>query len=64
MKKDITELYVIVDDFCQQYAKYFHSQVLPCNRQPTRLPCLQISEIMTIILLFHQSPAKNFNRVA
>ena len=60
MKKDITELYVIVDDFCQQYAKYFNSQIFPRNHQPTRIPCLQISEIMTIILLFHQSPAKNF----
>lgn len=29
MKKDITELYVIVDDFCQQYVKYFNSQIFP-----------------------------------
>ncbi len=60
MKKDITKLYVVVDDFCKQYEQYFNSQVLPKNRQPTRTPCLEISEIMTIVLLFHQSPAKNF----
>jgi len=60
MKKDITKLYVVVDDFCKEYERYFYSQTLPKNKQPTRTPCLEISEIMTIILLFHQSPAKNF----
>ena len=60
MKKDITKLYVVVDDFCKQYTQYLNSQLLPKNRQPTRTPCLEISEIMTIVLLFQQSPAKNF----
>lgn len=60
MKKDITELYVMVDDFCKQYEQYLNSKNLPKNRKPTRVPNLQISEIMTIILLFHRSPAKNF----
>jgi hypothetical protein len=60
MKKDITELFVLLDDFCNQYGLFLQRQVLPKNRKPTRIPCLQISEIMTIVLLFHQSPAKNF----
>jgi hypothetical protein len=60
MKKDITKLYVVVDDFCKQYEQYLNSQTLPKNRKLTRVPCLEISEIMSIILLFHQSPAKNF----
>jgi len=60
MKKDITELFVILDDFCNQYDLFLQKQILPRNRRPTRTPCLQISEIMSIVLLFHQSPAKNF----
>ena len=60
MKKDITELFVLLDDFCTEYARFLQKQLLPKNRNPTRVPCLQISEIMCIVLLFHQSPAKNF----
>lgn len=60
MKKDITELFCLLDDFCKEYDKYFQSQLLPGKRRPTRTPKLQVSEIMVIILLFQQSPAKNF----
>jgi len=60
MKKDITELFMWVDDFCQQYDAWLVSHTLPPTRQLTRTPGLQTSEIMTIVLLFHQSPAKNF----
>jgi hypothetical protein len=60
MKKDITELFVLLDDFCAEYDQFLQKQFLPKNRNPTRVPCLQISEIMCVILLFHQSPAKNF----
>jgi hypothetical protein len=61
MKKDITELFVYVDDFCSNYETFLASNALPSsNRRPTRRPCLNISEIMTIVLLFQRSPAKNF----
>lgn len=60
MKKDITECFTIVDDFCKQYDLFLQKQTLPTQRKLTRVPGLAISEIMTIILLFHQSPAKNF----
>ena len=30
------------------------------HKKPTRIPCLAISEIMTVMILFHQSPCKNF----
>jgi hypothetical protein len=60
MKKDITELFVFIDDFCNHYESFVNSHTLASLRKPTRVPCLQISEILTIVLLFHQSPAKNF----
>lgn len=60
MKKDITELFSFVDDFCQQYDLHMQKNLLPQRRKPTREPGLQISEIISIVLLFHYSPAKNF----
>jgi hypothetical protein len=49
-----------MDDFCKQYHLFFNAQTLPATGKPTRTPGLVTSEIMTIVLLFHQSPAKNF----
>lgn len=60
MKKDITSTYVFVDDFCKTYDDYISRQTLPALRKPTRVPGITTSEIMSIILLFHESPAKNF----
>lgn len=61
MKQDITELFIYIDDFCADYKTFSASRTLPgFLRKPTRVPCLSKSEIMTIILLFHRSPAKNF----
>ena len=60
MKKDITELFVFLDDFCKQYELILQKNTLPSSKKPTRIPGLQLSEIMSIILLFHQSTAKNF----
>ena len=61
MKQDITELFIYIDDFCTDYKTFSTSRTLSgLLRKPTRVPCLSQSEIMTIILLFHRSPAKNF----
>jgi hypothetical protein len=62
MKKDITELFTYIDDFCKQYDNFIKNNFLSNkgSRKPTRETSLSISEIMTIILLFHQSPSKHF----
>jgi hypothetical protein len=60
MKKDITELFVIVDDFYNDYTKYKDKHQIGEIRLKTRTPRLSGSEIITILLLFHRSPAKNF----
>lgn len=62
MKKDITELFTYVDDFCTQYEHHIKAQQITnkVNRKPTRIPCISKSEIMTIIILFQQSPCTNF----
>lgn len=61
MKKDITELYCFVDDFCRLSEGWINCSLLPASaRKPTRTPEISHSEILTIILLYHQSPCKNF----
>jgi Transposase DDE domain len=59
MPKDITALFCFVDDFYQAAMQWIQSKLLPCKK-PTRTPAMSDSEILTIILLYHQSPCKNF----
>lgn len=63
MKKDITELFCFVDDFANVYeATMRHHQITyeQKTKRPTRTPGLKCSEIATILLLFQQSPIRNF----
>ena len=60
MKKDITTLYCFVDDFVKISDKWISNSYLPISRKPTRTPEISYSEILTIVLLYHQSPCKNF----
>ena len=62
MYKDITELYCFIDDFCQAVDHYVAHQGIAAQNQraPTRTPDMRISEIVTIMILFQQSPCKNF----
>ena len=59
MKKDITKLYFLVDNFYQAYIVSTREKTLK-PQNPTHIPGLSNSEVMTIILLFHDSPCKNF----
>ena len=62
MKKDITELFCLVDDFssAMQEEMASHQIASKNNRLPTRISNLAESEIMTILILFQQSPCRNF----
>lgn len=61
MKKDITALFCWIDDFCKAIAKERKRFKNSCIfKKPTRVTGLQDSEIMTIILMFQQSPCRNF----
>lgn len=63
MKKDITELFCFVDDFYKTIKNEMESHQI-CNKgKPktvTRIPGLTGSEIMTIMLMFQESPCRNF----
>jgi len=60
MKKDITELYSFTDDFCQIYTAYEEKQLLPSEKGRNRKGKMSLSEIMTIMIMYHTSHAKNF----
>ncbi|MDN5248348.1 MAG: IS982 family transposase [Wolbachia endosymbiont of Tyrophagus putrescentiae] len=60
MNKNITELFCFIDDFCNEIDKNFAEKLLPNDKKPTRTPEITHSEILTIVLLYHQSPCKNF----
>lgn len=62
MKKDITNLFYCIDNFAKGIDEEIKAYALssPKNSSPTRTPGLHESEIMTIILLFHESPCRNF----
>ncbi len=63
MKKDITGLFCFVDDFvkavklCEE--RYFLGD---SSRKPTRELSLDMTKIMTIILLYYRSDLKNFKQ--
>ncbi len=54
------KLFCLVDDFCRDIEKNFAGKLLPNGKKPTRTTEIEHSEIMTIILLYQQSPCKNF----
>jgi hypothetical protein len=60
MNKNITELFCFIDDFCNSVDKNFAEKLLPSRKKPTRTPEIKHSEILTIILLYHQSRCEDF----
>lgn len=60
MKKDITELYIFIDDFCKIYTEYEKKKLLPSQKQRNRNCAMSLSEIMTVMIMYHTSHAKNF----
>lgn len=60
MNKNITELFCLIDDFCNSVDKNFAEKLLPSGKKPTRTPEITHSEIFTIIWLYHQSKCDNF----
>jgi len=57
----LLELFVDVDDFCQVFIPKWHSkQLADGSKKRLREGQLSLSEIMTIIIYFHQSRYRNF----
>ncbi len=61
MKKDITELYSFIDDFCKIYYEYEKKKLLPTEKQRNRRCDMSLSEIMTIMVMYRILAAKLHN---
>jgi hypothetical protein len=60
MKKDNTELYSFIDDFCKIYLSYEQKKMLPSNKRRQRECMMSLSELLTVMVMYHTSYAKNF----
>jgi hypothetical protein len=56
---DILPIFCDIDDFCLLFEPHWRKQLLE-TRQRNRSSTLCLSEVMTIIVLFHQSNYRNF----
>ena len=59
---DVTELFCKTDDFYLGFWPQFKKTLIEEGRQRNRATGLSISEIMTIVIFFHQSHYRNFKR--
>ena len=60
MQKDITEIFCFIDDFAKIYEQNERKQLLPLNKKRCREGTMSLGEILTIMIIFHTSYAKNF----
>lgn len=56
----VIEKFCLVDDFCIEFAQLEAKAIFPCFSYPKNTPNLSQSEIITILILYHQSDYKNF----
>ena len=60
MKKDITGLYSFIDDFCKIYIEQEKRRLIPQLGKRNRRGGMSLSELLTIMVMYHTSYAKNF----
>jgi hypothetical protein len=59
--KSLLELFVHVDDFCQEFLPILEQHLLTSGViKRRRERSLSVSEVMTILIHFHQSHYRNF----
>lgn len=57
----LEEIFCLIDDFCKQFEQAQQSKLLPNPARKRKRSCsLSISEIMTILILFHLSHYRTF----
>jgi len=61
MSRDfVMALSYYIDDFCIKFEPMFNKILLPNRRSPTRKTRMSLSELMTIVVLFHLSKFRTF----
>lgn len=60
MKKCITTVYYLIDNFCQLFHKWEKEKLIPSSKKRNREGNLNLAELLTIVLYFYLSPCKDF----
>ena len=60
MKKCITTVYYLLDNFCKIFHEWKKENLLPSNKLRFRQGNLSLAELLTIVLYFYLSPCKDF----
>jgi Transposase DDE domain len=60
MKKCITTIYYLINNFCKIYQEWEQSKLLPSDKKLHREGSLRLCELITIVLYFYLSPCKDF----
>ncbi|BAG41299.1 transposase [Orientia tsutsugamushi str. Ikeda] len=60
MKKCITTVYYLIDNFCKIYQEYERNRLIPSSNQRNRDGKLSLAELLTIVIYFYLSPCKDF----
>ena len=63
MRYDIDFLFCVIDDFCKMYEEWERHRFIPNSGMRRRCGVMSMSDLMTIMVLFHVSPCKNFKWV-
>lgn len=59
----LTELFCLIDDFCQEFEPAFERVQLENGiRHRRRTGSLSLSELMTLVVLFHQARCRQFKQ--
>jgi len=61
--ESLTELFCLMDDFCRQFEPAWERRQLTRGMQKRRrCGALSLSELMTLVVLFHQMRFRQFKR--
>lgn len=60
MRYDIVSLYYFIDEFCKIYEDWLREKLLPSNHKRLRPTQMKLSDMLTIMVLFHMSSHKVF----
>ena len=60
MKKCITTIFYLVDNFCKEYQKWEQGKLLPSEKQRNRAGQLSLAELLAVVLYFYLSPCRDF----
>ena len=60
MRYNITATFFCIDEFCKAYDEWEKHHLIDTGKKRYRSCGMSLSEMLTIMVIFHLSPCKNF----